>query len=76
MAAQLNVKLCGIFSVRYFPVLMWGPPSKFVIARYDGKKVKSEINIIEDWETSQLILQWINTQLILQWINTQFRYCQ
>ena len=63
-------------SVRYFPVLMWGPPSKFVIARYDGKKVKSEINIIEDWETSQLILQWINTQLILQWINTQFRYCQ
>lgn len=65
-ASKVNRKLCAKFSVTYFPMLLWGPPSKFVAGHWNSKKVKSEIieiNPIEEWKTAQLLLKWINTQL-------------
>lgn len=62
-AKKVNVNLCLKFSVSYFPTLLWGPPSKFVTARWDAKKVKSEITPIEDWKSAEDLLKWINTQL-------------
>lgn len=44
-------------------MLLWGPPAKLIAGRYNGKKVKSEIKLVEDWESSKLLLNWINTQL-------------
>ncbi|XP_023762861.2 sulfhydryl oxidase 2 [Lactuca sativa] len=62
-AHKANTKLCRAFSVHYFPMLLWGPPAKLIAGRYNGKKVKSEIKLVEDWESSKLLLNWINTQL-------------
>lgn len=63
LAAQINTKLCVKFSVPYYPILLWGPPSKFVGGHWNGKKEKSEIYPVEDGRTAERLLNWINAQL-------------
>ena len=63
LAAQMNVKLCDKFSITHYPVLFWGPPRKFVGGSWGPKQDKSEIILMDDWRTSDLLLSWINKQI-------------
>lgn len=63
LAAQINNKLCDRFSVGHYPMLFWGPPSKFVSGSWEPKKEKSEIHVIDDGRTAERLLNWINKQL-------------
>ncbi|KAI3730639.1 hypothetical protein L1987_61811 [Smallanthus sonchifolius] len=63
-ANKINIKLCDKFYIHRYPVLLWGPPSKFVGGHWNGKKEKSEIVYIESGRTAERLLKWINTQLI------------
>lgn len=63
MAAQMNVKLCDKFSINHYPMLFWGPPGKFVAGSWEPKQEKSEIRVVDEWRTADLLLSWINKQL-------------
>ncbi|KAG8366704.1 hypothetical protein BUALT_Bualt17G0107100 [Buddleja alternifolia] len=62
-AVKINTKLCDKYSVGYFPMLLWGPPSKFVSSGWDSKQEQSEIRPIDDGRTADLLLNWINKQM-------------
>ncbi|KAF2317840.1 hypothetical protein GH714_041156 [Hevea brasiliensis] len=62
-ALKINNKLCDRFSVSHYPMLFWGPPSKFVSGSWEPKKEKSEILVIDDGRTAERLLNWINKQL-------------
>ncbi|KAL0463494.1 UNVERIFIED_CONTAM: Sulfhydryl oxidase 2 [Sesamum latifolium] len=62
-ASKINTNLCHKFSVGHYPMLLWGPPSKFVSGSWDPKQEKSEIRSIDDGRTAELLLSWINKQL-------------
>ncbi|XP_021615766.1 sulfhydryl oxidase 2 isoform X2 [Manihot esculenta] len=62
-ALKINNKLCDRFSVGHYPMLFWGPPSKFVSGSWEPKKEKSEIHVIDDGRTAERLLNWINKQL-------------
>uniref|UniRef100_A0ACD5T7M7 Uncharacterized protein n=1 Tax=Avena sativa TaxID=4498 RepID=A0ACD5T7M7_AVESA len=62
-ALKANVDLCSRFSVDHYPFLLWGPPTKFVKAKWDRKQEKSEIKLIDDGRTAERLLKWINKQL-------------
>ncbi|XP_062111041.1 sulfhydryl oxidase 2-like [Humulus lupulus] len=62
-ASKINTKLCDRFSVSHYPMLFWGPPSKFVGGSWEPKKEKSEILVIDDGRTADRLLNWINKQL-------------
>ncbi|TXG57255.1 hypothetical protein EZV62_018568 [Acer yangbiense] len=59
---QINTKLCDKFSVSHYPMLFWGPPSKFVSGSWEPKQEKSEIHVIDDARTADRLLNWINKQ--------------
>jgi len=63
LAAQTNTKLCDKFSVSHYPMLFWGPPTKFVSGSWEPKKDKSEILVIDDGRTAERLLNWINKQI-------------
>lgn len=63
LAEQINTKLCDKFSVGHYPMLFWGPPSKFVAGGWEPKQEKSEIRIIDDGRTADHLLNWINKQM-------------
>uniref|UniRef100_A0A2P2JPU4 Sulfhydryl oxidase n=1 Tax=Rhizophora mucronata TaxID=61149 RepID=A0A2P2JPU4_RHIMU len=62
-ALKTNTKLCDRFSVSHYPMLLWGPPSKFVSGGWDPKEEKSDIRVIDDGRTAERLLNWINKQL-------------
>ncbi|KAM7271533.1 hypothetical protein ACFE04_030747 [Oxalis oulophora] len=62
-ALKINYKLCENFSVSHFPMLFWGPPSKFVSGHWKSKQEKSDIRVIDDGRTDQRLLNWINKQV-------------
>ncbi|KAL2235075.1 UNVERIFIED_CONTAM: Sulfhydryl oxidase 1 [Sesamum indicum] len=62
-AFKINTNLCDKFSVGHYPMLLWGPPSKFVSGSWDPEQEKSEIRSIDDGRTAELLLNWINKQL-------------
>ncbi|KAL3825411.1 hypothetical protein ACJIZ3_021440 [Penstemon smallii] len=62
-ALKVNTDLCNKFSVSYYPMLLWGPPSKFVSGSWDPKQEKSEIRSIDDGRTADRLLSWINKQI-------------
>ncbi|XP_050372522.1 sulfhydryl oxidase 2 isoform X1 [Argentina anserina] len=62
-ASKINTKLCDSFSVSHYPMLFWGPPSKFVSAGWEPKQEKSDIQVIENGRTADRLLNWINKQL-------------
>ncbi|GAB2280002.1 Sulfhydryl oxidase 1 [Dionaea muscipula] len=61
-AVKINAKLCGRFSVSHFPMLLWGPPSKFVSGDFDPRKDPG-IKNIDDGRTAERLLSWINKQM-------------
>ncbi|XP_051145836.1 sulfhydryl oxidase 1-like [Andrographis paniculata] len=61
-ALKINTALCDKFSVDHFPMLFWGPPSKFVSGSWNPKQENSEIRLIENFRTAELLLNWINKQ--------------
>lgn len=63
VAEQMNVKLCDKFSIKRYPMLFWGPPRKFVGGSWEPKQEKSEILVVDEWRTADLLLSWINKQL-------------
>ncbi|XP_011655812.1 sulfhydryl oxidase 2 isoform X2 [Cucumis sativus] len=62
-ALKMNTNLCDRFSVGHYPMLFWGPPSKFVSGSWDPKQEKSEIHNIENGRTAEKLLSWINKQM-------------
>ncbi|CAA7022591.1 unnamed protein product [Microthlaspi erraticum] len=58
-AMKTNTKLCDKFDITHYPMLFWGPPSKFV----EPKKNKSDILVIDDGRTAERLLNWINKQI-------------
>ncbi|KAL0446805.1 UNVERIFIED_CONTAM: Sulfhydryl oxidase 2 [Sesamum latifolium] len=62
-ALKINTNLCDKFSVGHYPMLLWGPPSKFVSGSWDPKKDKSEICSIDDGRTADRLLNWINKKI-------------
>ncbi|XP_038725303.1 sulfhydryl oxidase 2-like isoform X2 [Tripterygium wilfordii] len=62
-ASKINNKLCDKFSVGHYPMLFWGPPSKFVAASLEPKQEKSDITLIDDCRTAEHLLNWINKKL-------------
>ncbi|XP_060183822.1 sulfhydryl oxidase 2-like isoform X1 [Lycium barbarum] len=62
-ALTINSNLCDKFSVRHYPMLLWGPPKKFVGSGWDPKQENSEIRSIENGRTADILLGWINKQL-------------
>ncbi|KAG8639199.1 sulfhydryl oxidase 2 isoform X1 [Manihot esculenta] len=62
-ALKINNELCDRFSVAHYPMLFWGPPSKFVSAAWESKEEKSVIRVIDDGRTAEKLLSWINKQL-------------
>ncbi|XP_031285258.1 sulfhydryl oxidase 2 isoform X1 [Pistacia vera] len=62
-ASKINTKLCDKFSVSHYPMLFWGPPSRFVSGGWEPKQDKSEICEIDDGRTADRLLNWINKQL-------------
>ena len=63
LAAQINNKLCDKFSVSHYPMLFWGPPSKFSSHGWEPEKGKSEILMIDDGRTAERLVSWINKHL-------------
>ncbi|KAK4400012.1 Sulfhydryl oxidase 2 [Sesamum angolense] len=61
--SQINTNLCDKFSVGHYPMLLWGPPSKFVSGSWDPKQDKSEICSIDDGRTADRLLNWINKKI-------------
>jgi len=61
-ALQVNTKLCDRFSVSHYPLLLWGPPSKFAFGSWEPK-VDSGIEPIEDARTAERLLKWINKKI-------------
>ncbi|KAL9260431.1 Sulfhydryl oxidase 2-like protein [Drosera capensis] len=59
---QINSKLCDRFSVGHFPMLLWGPPSKFASGGFDFKNYTG-IKSIDDGRTAERLLNWINTRM-------------
>ncbi|XP_016484871.1 sulfhydryl oxidase 2 isoform X2 [Nicotiana tabacum] len=62
-ALTINSNLCDKFSVKHYPMLLWGPPKKFVGSGWDPKQENSEIRSIENGRTADILLGWINKQL-------------
>ncbi|KAM7484621.1 hypothetical protein LguiA_000630 [Lonicera macranthoides] len=62
-ASKINTNLCDRFSVNHYPMLFWGPPSKFVSGSGEPKQEKSDIRPIDDGRTADRLLNWINKQL-------------
>ncbi|KAL7001044.1 Sulfhydryl oxidase 1 [Sarracenia purpurea var. burkii] len=62
-ALKINNELCDRFSVGHYPMLFWGPPSKFVAGGWKPKQEKSEIRAIDDGRTADRLLNWINKQM-------------
>ncbi|XAR72283.1 Thiol oxidase, partial [Bertholletia excelsa] len=62
-ALQINNELCDKFSVGHYPMLLWGPPSKFVAGSWKPKEDKSGIRSIDDGRTADRLLNWINKQM-------------
>ncbi|KAF5206525.1 Sulfhydryl oxidase [Thalictrum thalictroides] len=62
-AEKINAKLCDRYSVSHYPMLLWGPPSKFSSGSWDPKQNKNEIQAIDDGRTADRLLNWINKQL-------------
>ncbi|KAM7275279.1 hypothetical protein ACFE04_017145 [Oxalis oulophora] len=62
-ALKINNKLCDKFSVAHYPMLFWGPSSKFVSASWDPNQEKTELKVIDDGRTAERLLDWINKQL-------------
>ncbi|KAL8142038.1 hypothetical protein V2J09_015070 [Rumex salicifolius] len=62
-ADQINTKLCDKYSVRQYPMLLWGKPSKFTVGGWESGKDKSEVKAIDRGRTAVLLLDWINKQL-------------
>ncbi|QHO36002.1 Sulfhydryl oxidase [Arachis hypogaea] len=62
-ALKINTKLCDKFSVGHYPMLFWGPPTKFVGGGWEPKQEKSSIRVIDDGRTADRLLNWINKQL-------------
>lgn len=71
VTVQINTKLCDQYSVTYYPMLLWGPPSKFVSGGAEAKQ-KGEIVAIDDGRTADRLLNWINKHMsryfYLNWI--------
>ncbi|ONI31600.1 hypothetical protein PRUPE_1G321800 [Prunus persica] len=61
-ASKINTKLCDNFSVGHYPMLFWGPPSKFASAGWEPTQTKSDIRVIDDGRTADRLLSWINKQ--------------
>uniref|UniRef100_A0A7N0VG15 Uncharacterized protein n=1 Tax=Kalanchoe fedtschenkoi TaxID=63787 RepID=A0A7N0VG15_KALFE len=61
-ALKLNNKLCDDFSVTHYPMLLWGPPSKFG-SGWKPKQDKSDLILIDNGRTADRLLGWINKQL-------------
>ncbi|KAJ7943048.1 Sulfhydryl oxidase [Quillaja saponaria] len=62
-ASKINSKLCDKFSVGHYPMLFWGPPSKFVAGGWEPKQEKSDIHVIDNGRTADQLLNWINKQM-------------
>ncbi|XP_039116022.1 sulfhydryl oxidase 2-like isoform X2 [Dioscorea cayenensis subsp. rotundata] len=62
-ALKMNSDLCDQFSVRHYPMLLWGPPTKFVSGKWDSKQEKNEIQPIDDGRTAERLLNWINNKI-------------
>ncbi|VFQ66542.1 unnamed protein product [Cuscuta campestris] len=62
-ALGINSNLCDNFSVGHYPMLLWGPPAKFVGGSWKPNQEKSDIICIDDGRTSNLLLEWINKKL-------------
>ncbi|XP_027365384.1 sulfhydryl oxidase 2 isoform X3 [Abrus precatorius] len=62
-ASKINTKLCDKFSVGHYPMLFWGPPTKFVGSRWEPKQEKTDIRVIDDARTADRLLNWINKQM-------------
>ncbi|KAJ8498403.1 hypothetical protein OPV22_008955 [Ensete ventricosum] len=62
-AMKINANLCDRFSVGYYPMLLWGPPVKFVAGKWVPKQEKSEIQSIDDGRTADRLLNWINKKM-------------
>ncbi|XP_044491907.1 sulfhydryl oxidase 2-like isoform X2 [Mangifera indica] len=62
-ALKINNKLCEKFSVSHYPMLFWGPPSRFISSSWEPKQDKSEIRVIDDGRTADRLLNWINKQI-------------
>ncbi|KAF8399038.1 hypothetical protein HHK36_014904 [Tetracentron sinense] len=63
VAAQMNTKLCNRFSVSYYPLLLWGHPSKFASGGWESKQEKNDIHAIDDGRTADRLINWINKQI-------------
>ncbi|KAI9088663.1 hypothetical protein K1719_029777 [Acacia pycnantha] len=62
-ASKINTKLCDKFSVGHYPMLLWGPPPKFVAGSWEPKQDKADIWMIDDGRTADRLLNWINKQM-------------
>ncbi|KAL7171048.1 hypothetical protein ACSBR2_035833 [Camellia fascicularis] len=62
-ALKINKELCDRFSVVHYPMLLWGPSSKFVAGDWQPRQDKSEIHAIDDRRTADRLLNWINKQM-------------
>ncbi|KAI4313834.1 hypothetical protein L6164_026783 [Bauhinia variegata] len=62
-ALKINTKLCDKFSVSHYPMLFWGPPSKFVGGGWEPNQKNSDIRPIHDGRTADRLLNWINKQM-------------
>ncbi|ONK81701.1 uncharacterized protein A4U43_C01F32000 [Asparagus officinalis] len=62
-AAKVNTDLCNKFSVTYYPMLLWGPPIKFIAGQWDPKEKNNEILPIDDGRTAERLLNWINKRI-------------
>ncbi|GAB2296983.1 Sulfhydryl oxidase 1 [Dionaea muscipula] len=72
-ALKINTKLCDRFSVSHFPMLLWGPPSKFTSGSFDPRK-DTGIKKIDDGRTAELLLAWINKQTSSSFSFTDKKY--
>nr|KJB30849.1 hypothetical protein B456_005G163600 [Gossypium raimondii] len=61
-ALKINSKLCDKFSVSHYPMLFWGPPTKFS-AGWSSNQAKSKLHVIDDGRTAERLLNWINKQI-------------
>ncbi|XP_074579696.1 sulfhydryl oxidase 1-like [Curcuma longa] len=62
-AMKINTNLCDRFSVGFYPMLLWGPPAKFVSGRWVPKQENGDLQLIDDGKTADRLLNWINKKL-------------
>ncbi|XP_028759509.1 sulfhydryl oxidase 2 isoform X1 [Neltuma alba] len=62
-ALTINTNLCDKFSVGHYPMLFWGPPSKFVGGSWEPNQDKSDVHTIDDGRTADRLLRWINKRM-------------